>query len=369
MSDMKYTGESGDAEVLPVPMSGYDTTIIAILDQKGGVGKTTTVVAFAAILAILGEPALVIDMDPQGNATAVLSHNYEEERAARESGPRRTYRKGAYELLAGSCPVESLVKTSVFSNALQYIPAGDGLKSADEELDGIKKLAEKYYEMVNGENDLTESFKLELMQYIKEEKDIPQNLLNAIGTENREAIEVVSMLRERIKPFIGKYKFILIDCCPAQNVITKNAMVASDFVVSPVNAEGFSQDGIDTVLRNVKEMQKYNPDLMFGGAILTRVKPNVTMARQMTNQFISDLEDDIVKRVVREDNAVSVANTMGKPIYMSERRTKAGTDYIHVAYLLGLISDESKYEYMLDQYGIKNDNYKFRFGKDNQEEQ
>lgn len=368
MENMINPGMNGVPEEIAAPMAGFDTIIVAILDQKGGVGKTTTTITLADILAILGEPTLVIDMDPQANATSVLSYNYQDERNERGDGPRKNYRKGAYELLLGKEEPGSLVKTSVFNKLLQYVPAGDGLKNADEELDGIKKLAEKYYEMINGENDLTESFKLELMQYIKEQKDIPQNLLNAIGAEDREAIEVVSMLRDRVKPFIGRYKYILIDCCPAQNVITKNAMVASDFVVSPVNAEGFSQDGIDTVLRNVYEMQKYNPDLMFGGAILTRVKSNVTMARQMTNQFIADLEDDIVKRVIREDNAVSVANTLGKPIYMSERRTKAGTDYIHVAYLLGLI-DEGNFEYMLDQYGMKNDNYKFRFGTEAQEVQ
>lgn len=356
-----YDGEKRAVVMPPAPMSGYETIVIAILDQKGGVGKTTTTINLAAILAILGEPTLVIDFDPQGNATAVLSHNYEEERRGAGTDYRTQYRKGAYELLLGDCDPNSLVKVSVFNENLHYVPAGDGLKNADEELDGYKMIAQRYFDMVNGDNALSETFKLELLQYIKEVNDIPQKLRDAIGNNDYDDIEVVTMLRDRIQPFIGKYKFILLDCCPAQNVITKNAMVASDFVVSPVNAEGFSQDGINTVFDNVYEMRKYNPDLEFGGAILTRVKQNVTMAKNMTNQFVKELPDDIVQRVIREDNAVSVANTIGCPIYMHERRTKAGTDYIYVARLLGLINDDAKFEYMLEQYGLKNDTYKFEF--------
>jgi len=243
--------------------------IIAIANQKGGVGKTTTTINLGASLAANDLKVLIVDSDPQGNATTGLGVSKSEGRPT------------LYQVLMGEHDIAEAVVHTEFEG-LDIVPSDKNLVAANLEL---VELAER---------------------------------------ETR--------LREKIEPIRERYRYILIDCPPALDLLTVNAMVAADSVLIPMQCEFFALEGISQLLDTVDRVRHaFEPNLKVEGVLLTMYDDRTNLTRQVEQDLREFFEDDVFKTVIPRSIRLAEAPSFGKPILSYDVRSRGAESYIQLA--------------------------------------
>lgn len=243
--------------------------ILSFVNQKGGVGKTTSAVNVAASLGVLGKKVLLVDMDPQGNATSGLGIL------------KRGISCGMLELLLGKATPEKAIIKTKFDN-LSVIPSTLSLASAEFELG----------DMEEGEYCL-------------------KNALDGIK---------------------GDYDYIIVDCPPSLGLLTVNILSASDGVIIPMQCEFYSLEGLSQLMLTVKRIRAhYNPSLLVSGILVTMYNPRLLISMQVMDEIEDHYKDVLFKTQISRNVKLSEAPGFGRPVYYHDRKSKGAKEYLEVA--------------------------------------
>ncbi len=249
--------------------------VISLVNQKGGVGKTTSSINLAASLGVLKKKVLLIDLDPQGNTTTGVGIN------------KADINKSIYDLIIDEATLDEVIVKTKFKN-LYVIPATINLAGADIELIDKSKMDPTF---VKG---------AQLKKYIDEIRDV--------------------------------FDFIIIDCPPSLGILTTNALTASDSVIIPVQCEFFALEGIMQLLNTIMLAQKnLNPNLMIEGVLLTmldsRTNLGLEVVEDIKSYFKERVYDTIIPRLVR----LSEAPSHGEPILVYDPQSRGTEAYLNLA--------------------------------------
>ena len=243
--------------------------IIAIANQKGGVGKTTTTVNLAASLGVLEKKVLLIDADPQANATSGLGIEVE------------AVEKGTYQVLEHTVLAkDAVVKTD--SPNVDIIPAHIDLVAIEIEL---------------------------------------------VDKEKREY-----MLKEAIKDIKNDYDYVVIDCAPSLGLITLNALTSADSVIIPIQCEYYALEGLGKLLNTIKSIQKvHNPDLDIEGLLLTMFDSRLRLSNQVVAEVKKHFHNMVFKTIIQRNTRLGEAPSYGESIIAYDATSKGAINYINLA--------------------------------------
>ena len=254
----------------PPESAPHVTRRISISNQKGGVGKTTTAVNLATALAAVGKKVLLIDLDPQGNAT--MGCGVEKSQVAR----------GSCEVMLGECDIESAI--------VPVEPAGMWLLPANQDLTSVE---------------------VRLLTMIT-------------GRELK--------LRNALRPVRERYDQILIDCPPALNMLTVNALVAADSVLIPMQCEYYALEGLSALVSTIGQIRSaVNPDLEIEGILRTMFDPRNNLANEVSAQLIEHFGDKVFRTVVPRNVRLAEAPSFGRPAMFHDRESRGALAYLALA--------------------------------------
>ena len=243
--------------------------VIAISNQKGGVGKTTTAINLSACLAEKGKKVLVIDMDPQGNATSGLGVD------------KTSVEHTSYEVLLGQTTIWEATVSSI-CEGLRVIPSERGLAGAEIEL---------------------------------------------IGTENREYV-----LKNQVDKVKDNYDFIIIDCPPSLNILTVNAMTTADTVLVPIQCEYYALEGLSELLYTIDLVkERLNEKLEIEGVVFTMYDSRTCLSLQVVENVKENLKQKIYKTIIPRNIRLAEAPSHGKPINMYDGKSAGAEGYRSLA--------------------------------------
>ena len=243
--------------------------VIAISNQKGGVGKTTTAINLSASLAEKGKKVLVIDMDPQGNATSGLGIDKEK------------VEHTSYEILLGQTTIWEAMESSV-CEGLTVIPSERGLAGAEIEL---------------------------------------------IGTDNREFI-----LKREVDKVKDSYDFIIIDCPPSLNTLTVNAMTTADTILVPIQCEYYALEGLSELLYTIELVkERLNEKLEIEGVVFTMYDARTCLSLKVVENVKENLHQNIYKTIIPRNIRLAEAPSYGQPINLYDSRSAGAEGYRSLA--------------------------------------
>jgi len=242
---------------------------LAIANQKGGVGKTTTAVNLATALVAVGQSVLLMDLDPQGNASTGLGI------------PPAARKLGAYEVILGSATVAQATVASEIPN-LSVVPSTVDLSGAELDLVDMDRRAYR--------------------------------------------------LREAVAAVAGKYDYVMIDCPPSLGLLTLNAMVAADALLVPLQCEFYALEGLSHLIRTIERVREgFNPTLEIQGVVLTMFDKRNNLSDQVADDVRGFLGDKVYATVIPRNVRVSEAPSFGKPALLYDYRCAGSQAYISLA--------------------------------------
>ncbi|NOU01004.1 MAG: ParA family protein [Gallionella sp.] len=245
------------------------TRILAIANQKGGVGKTTTTVNLAASLAATKQRVLLIDLDPQGNATMGSGID------------KRDLQSSVYNVLLGSKTIAEACKTTE-AGQFDVLPANRDLAGAEIEL---------------------------------------------VGLPNREM-----QLRNAVAVVAENYDYILIDCPPALNLLTLNGLCAAKTVMIPMQCEYYALEGLSDLVNTIRKVRaNLNPDLEIEGLLRTMFDPRNALAQQVSDQLQQHFGDKVYRTVIPRNIRLAEAPSYGVPVLYHDKASKGALAYLALA--------------------------------------
>ncbi|MBQ8309461.1 MAG: ParA family protein [Clostridia bacterium] len=243
--------------------------IISFANQKGGVGKTTSAVNIAASLGVLGYKVLLIDLDPQGNATSGVGV------------VKKALKVTVFDLLTTDATVDDVTIKTHFDN-LSVIPTNTTLARAEYELADVE----------NGE-------------YV---------------------------MKKKLEAVRDAYDYVIIDCPPSLGMLTVNAMTASDGVVIPMQCEFFALEGLSQLMFTISRIKThYNKELNVAGILITMYNNRLILSMQVINELRKHYSDKLFETTVSRNVKLSEAPSFGSPVYYHDKRSKGSNEYMNIA--------------------------------------
>jgi len=243
--------------------------IIAVANQKGGVGKTTTAVNLAASLGVLEKKVLLVDADPQANSTSALGFDPD------------AIERGTYQVIEHECAAEEVIIETKSPN-VDLLPAQIDLVAVEIEL---------------------------------------------IDTDRRE-----HMLGTALAPLRSRYDYILIDCAPSLGLITLNALTGANSVIIPIQCEYFALEGLGKLLNTIRSVQTlHNPDLDIEGLLLTMYDSRLRLSNQVVDEVKTHFQKLVFNTIIQRNIRISEAPSYGESIIMYDASSKGAENYLSLA--------------------------------------